>query len=264
MQQNNLIVSAVLLAFACAGPANADFDADAPTVFITGANRGLGLEFSRQYADQGWNVIATCRRPDAADELQAVAVAHDQVVIETLDVTVQSEIDTVAEKYSDLPIDVLLNNAGIWGDMDKQSWGSFDYDEHQKVYEVNAIGPLRVTQALMPNVLASEQKKILVLGGGMAGRRAISFAGGHYFYRMSRAANLASMAIIHTEFKDQGVIVSFISPGKVDTQMLADSGWVGPSLSAEESARMVMEQIELLDPSKGAELINYDGTVIGW
>ncbi len=256
-----------VLVFMGAAQAGAEFRADAPTVFITGSNRGLGLEFARQYAALGWNVIATCRNPESADELQALAAGNSQVVIDRLDVTVQEQVDAVAERFRDQPIDVLLNNAGIWGALDAQTFGQLDYEAHWQVYEVNALGPLRVSEALLDNVGASDQKKIIGLGGGMGTRRTVERAPpGHYWYRMSRAANLISMAILQREVKKRGIIVSFISPGKVDTQMLRDSGWPASfkSLSPKESAGYVIERIAALTPEAGGELINYDGTVIGW
>ncbi len=256
-----------LLISASSVSAAVEFRSDAPTVFISGANRGLGLEFARQYAAKGWNVIATCRRPDEAVELQTLAASHPQVVIDTLDVTVQADIDRVAGRFEHQPIDVLLNNAGIWGDLDAQTFGQLDYNAHWPVYEVNALGPLRVTEALLANVEASEQKKIIGLGGGMGTRRTVERApGGHYWYRMSRAANLISMAILQREVRKRGVIVSFISPGKVDTQMLKDSGWPEhfKKISPKDSAGYVIEQIAELELSDGGELINYDGEVIGW
>jgi NAD(P)-dependent dehydrogenase (short-subunit alcohol dehydrogenase family) len=262
-----LTAIAVVLAAVTAGPAQAALKTDAPTVFITGSNRGLGLEFARQYAALGWNVIATCRNPETAIELQTLADSNSQVIIDRLDVTKQEEINAVGKRFRNQPIDVLLNNAGIWGSLELQTFGQFDFDEQERVYAVNALGPLRVTQALFDNVASSNQKKIIGLGGGMGTRRTVEMAGGgHYWYRMSRAANLISMAILQQEVEDQGIIVSFISPGKVDTQMLKDSGWPESfkSISPRDSAEMVIEQIAALEPEAGGELINYDGKVIGW
>jgi NAD(P)-dependent dehydrogenase (short-subunit alcohol dehydrogenase family) len=268
MKRTTILTTLIgILIFVSTAQAEAEFKADAPTVFITGSNRGLGLEFARQYAALGWNVIATCRNPIAAEELQALAAGNSQVIIDRLDVTVQSTIDAVAARFQDQPIDVLLNNAGIWGALDAQTFGQLDYEAHWQVYEVNALGPLRVTEALLDNVEASGQKKIIGLGGGMGTRRTVERAPpGHYWYRMSRAANLISMAILQREVRKRGVIVSFISPGKVDTQMLRDSGWPSSfkSLSPEESAGYVIEQIAALTPEAGGELVNYDGAVIGW
>jgi NAD(P)-dependent dehydrogenase (short-subunit alcohol dehydrogenase family) len=256
-----------LLLFGFTSAALAELRTDAPTVFITGSNRGLGLEFARQYAALGWNVIATCRRPEQADDLQVLAKDHPQVIIDRLDVTQQEQIERVAKKFADQPIDVLLNNAGIWGSLDAQTFGQLDYEAQRQVYDVNALGPLRVTEALLANVEASKQKKIIGLGGGMGTRRTVEQApGGHYWYRMSRAANLISMAILQREVRKRGIIVAFISPGKVATQMLKDSGWpeAFPSLSPKESAGYVIERIAALTAEAGGELINYDGQVIGW
>ena len=104
-----------------------------PTVLITGSNRGLGLEFSRQYADAGWNVIATCRNPQTAKELQILAKQYNQVVVEKMDVTSDKDVDILATKYKNQPIDVLLNNAGIYGTLEKQTLGTFDFEELKRV-----------------------------------------------------------------------------------------------------------------------------------
>jgi len=264
-----LILSIGILSGCAAGGAarKPGFKADGPTVFVTGANRGLGLEFTRQYAARGWNVIATARRPDESAELQALLAQYPQLAVEAMDVTVQADVERVALRFRDQPIDVLINNAGVWGNLDAQTFGQLDYDAYKWIYEVNAIGPLRVTEALLANVEASKQKKIIILGGGMGTRATVQQSpGGHYWYRMSRAANLISMAILQRETRRRGVIVGIISPGKVDTQMLKDSGWPDtfPRISAKDSAGFVIEQIALLTPEKGGELINYDGKIIGW
>ena len=102
---------------------------DNSTVLITGSNRGLGLEFSRQYAAAGWNVIATCRSPQTAKELQILAEQYNQVAIEQMDVTSDSDVEILASKYKNQPIDVLLNNAGIYGTLEKQTLGAFDFEE---------------------------------------------------------------------------------------------------------------------------------------
>ena len=145
----------------------AGFSAEQPTVLITGANRGLGLEFVRQYAALEWNVIASCRRPEQADALKKLAAEYDQVVMEKLDVTSDEDVRALATAYANQPIDVLLNNAGIYGTLEKQTLGNFDYEELKKVFDVNTIGSLRVTEAFLDNVVASKQKKIISLGGGM-------------------------------------------------------------------------------------------------
>lgn len=240
------------------------FDQDQPTILITGANRGLGLEFARQYAALGWNVIATCRNPKAAAELQALTALNNHVAIEKLDVTMDSEVRRVAATYVDQPIDVLLNNAGIYGDLNKQTLGNFDYEELKRVLDVNTIGSLRMSEAFLDNVRASEQKKIVSLGGGMGTPTIGSMFGGHYFMKMSKAAHISAMGTLQKDLEDTGIIVTMISPGRVDTKMLKDSGYTGRSISAEESAGLVIEMIAKLQPEMGGRVILYNGRTIPW
>ncbi len=239
-------------------------DPDSPTVLITGSNRGLGLEFSRQYAALGWNVIATCRNPKAADALQALASEYDQLVVEKLDVTNDSEVGAVAAAYRDQPIDVLLNNAGIYGTLEKQTLGSFDFEELKRVFDVNTIGSLRVSAAFLDNVAASDQKKIISLGGGMGTQTIGRMFGGHYFMKMSKAAHLSAMGTMQTDVDDTGIMITMISPGRVDTQLMRDSGWTGKSISAEKSAGLVIALIAELEPEMKGRLVMYNGMITPW
>lgn len=235
-----------------------------PTVLITGSNRGLGLEFARQYAGLGWNVIATCRDPVNAAELQQLAGQHPQLIVEALDVTSDLQVEALARRYANQPVDVLLNNAGIYGVLEKQTLGSFDYEELKRVFDINTIGALRVSEAFLPNVRASRQKKIISLGGGMGTQSIGSAFGGHYFMKMSKAAHLMAMGVMQTELQDTGIQIVMISPGRVDTQLMRDSGWTGPSISAAESAQKVIGQIAKLAPAMNGRLITYDGQTLPW
>ncbi len=240
------------------------FDSAQPTVLITGANRGLGLAFATLYAQLGWNVIATCRQPAAADALQELARKHAAVAVDRLDVTSDTEVELLAERWAGQPVDVLLNNAGIYGSLAKQTLGSFDFEELKRVLDINANGPLRVTQAFLGNVLASRQKKVVSLGGGLGAQSIGSLFGGHYFMKMSKAANLIAMGTLQTELKEKGLVVVMISPGRVDTQLMKDSGWEGPAMRPEESAALVIERIANLEPEMHGRLVNYDGQIIPW
>lgn len=256
-----------LLAQSCATtthPAMVAFDAVAPTVLITGANRGLGLEFARQYAAKGWNVIASCRNPEAADELQQLATIHSQLTIEQLDVTRDDEVAALKARYRDQPIDVLLNNAGIYGTLATQSLGDFDFEDAIRVFDINTLGALRVSEAFLDNVLASEQKKIISLGGGMGTQSIGRLFAGHYFMKMSKAAHLMAMGVMQTELADTGLQVVMISPGRVDTELMRDSGWTGPSITAAESAQRVIARIEQLEPAMNGRLILDNGKVLPW
>ena len=245
-------------------PGWAAFNDDQPTVLITGANRGLGLEFARQYAEGGWNVIASCRKPAEADELNQLAGKYKTLVVEKLDVTSDEQVAALADKYQGQPIDVLLNNAGIYGTLEKQTLGSFDYEELKRVFDINSIGSLRVSAAFLDNVTVSDQKKIVSLGGGMGTQTIGSMFGGHYFIKMSKAAHLMAMGVLQKDMDNSGLIVVMISPGRVDTQLMRDSGWTGKSITAEKSAGLVIERIALLDDSAAGRLIMYNGKVIPW
>jgi NAD(P)-dependent dehydrogenase (short-subunit alcohol dehydrogenase family) len=242
----------------------AAFMPNSSTVLITGSNRGLGLEFSRQYAVAGWNVIATCRNPQTAKELQTLAGQYNQVVVEKMDVTSDREVDNLAAKYKNQPIDVLLNNAGIYGTLEKQTLGTFDFEELKRVFDVNTIGSLRVSAAFLNNVIASDQKKIISLGGGMGTPTIGGMFGGHYFMKMSKAAHLSAMGTLQADVEEAGIIITMISPGRVDTQLMRDSGWTGKSISAEKSASLVISLIERLEPEMKGRLVMYNGMIIPW
>jgi len=242
----------------------AEFSESQPTILITGANRGLGLEFARQYAAQGWNVIASCRSPRKATELKRLRDEYTHVAVEKLDVTKDRHVLKLAAKYRDQPIDVLLNNAGIYGTLEKQTLGSFDYEELKRVFDVNTIGSLRVTEAFLDNVKASEQKKIISLGGGMGTPSIGRLFGGHYFMKMSKAAHLSAMGTLQTDLKDTGIMIVMISPGRVDTQLMRDSGWTGASIDADKSAAIVIGLIDNLEPEMNGRLVLYNGKIVPW
>jgi len=191
-----------------------------PTVLITGANRGLGFEFAKQYAADGWNVIATARKPAAAEDLQALAQQHQNISVQQLDVRDLAMIDALAEKYADQPIDVLLNNAGISGSPSpEQSFRRLNYELFNAFMETNAQGPLKMSEAFLKHVQASEQKKIVVItsAGGLFSEASGS-SKGTYFYRASKAALNMLMIQVAADVKRRGIAVVLLNPGLVDTQ----------------------------------------------
>lgn len=248
-------------------PTLADLEPDQPTVFITGANRGIGLEFVRQYAERGWNVIATARNPKKADELNALAAENGQIVVEQLDVTDHTRIAWLAETYKDRPIDVLLSNAGLtpkYASAFKRVKG-VDFDIALQSLEVNAIGPLKLAQAFMEHVANSGQKKIIVISskGG-------SFAEGPempmmYSYRGSKAALNMYMYTLSFETPKKGVILTLLSPGSVRT--FDPPGGIKPPgmIEVEESVSKMLKVIDGLTPEDNGKFLGYEsGELINW
>ena len=188
-----------------------------PTVLITGANASHGLAFAEEYAALGWNVIATCRSPETADELNALAAANSNVQVEQLDIVDDTEIAALAEKLQNVPIDVLLNNAAInayrFG-IDR--FGKIDYEFFEKILIVNIIGQLKVSEAFQANVEASDQKKIISMtstGGSITNAEVPINIG----YSASKAGLNMAMRNYSIHLQNKGVIVGIIAPGTVDT-----------------------------------------------
>jgi len=242
-----------------------------PTVLITGSNRGIGFELARQYAERGWGVIATCRTPDQADALRALAADHSNVVIERLDVTDFAGIDNVAEKYRGVPIDVLINNAGILGDNDKQKFGRFDYSAFDEVMAVNTKGPIRMVEAFVDHVAASDMaasdmKKIMNISSAV-GSIQMTF-GGQIFYRASKAALNMSMRTLAKEMRgsDQpgrkALIFGLIDPGIVDTGFAKNVPI--PMIQADESAAAIIVVIDAYDRKTSASFLRYTGQKMPW
>lgn len=238
-----------------------------PTVLITGASRGIGLELARQYAARGWNVIATARSPDGSEGLQALASENPAVRLAVLDVTDQADVDELARALRGQPIDILINNAGILGDVDAQRFGQFDFAVFDQIMEVNTKGPLRVTQALLDNVAISEQKKIMSVSSAV-GSIKLAF-GGQTFYRSSKAALNMAMRNLSKEMrrdKDENrkqLIFGLIDPGVVDTGFAKNVPI--PMIQADESAAAVIAVIDAFEDRKqSGRFYTYTGKEMPW
>jgi NAD(P)-dependent dehydrogenase (short-subunit alcohol dehydrogenase family) len=239
--------------------------AGASTVLITGSNRGLGLEFTREYAERGWTVIATARNPESAAELRALAGNYKNIVVEKLDVLDESGIKALAAKYKGKPIDVIINNAGVLGDLPGQTLGTFDYANFQRVMGVNVYGALAVSEAFRDNVVESREKKIVAItsGAGIISRG----GGGPSFYRASKVALNMSMKGLAHDLHDKGVIVGIVAPGAVDTDMLRaliGAGRAAKYLQASQSVAGMIKVIDGLTQANSDKPLNYDGTVLPW
>ena len=233
-----------------------------PTVFITGANRGIGLEFARQYADRGWNVIATARKPEKADDLKVLAAEYPLVVIEQLDVTDFERGDELAAKYKETPIDVLLNNAGISGGSDQQYFLDMQWDVWEQVHLVNAIAPVKISEAFYPHLIASRDKKIVAVSSS-EGSIAKANQPRLYFYRASKAALNMALKNVAMATKRKGISVVLVNPGPTDTDFMA--GLPKKMLRPTEVAVTdMMRNIDNVTVETTASFMEYDGTVIPW
>lgn len=246
-----------LAALACGlGSATADDHAKADakekrTVLITGANRGLGLEFARQYAAAGWNVIGTARKPDKSAKLNALGVS-----VMKLDVTNAGEIQKLASDLGEQSIDLLINNAGIFprsGSLDE-----VDFADVSKTYEVNTIGPMRVTRALLPHLRRGKSKLVVNITSGLG---SIANNGGRYYgYRESKAALNMFTRTLAAELKDEGFTCIAMSPGWVKTDM----GGPNANLTPAESITGMRSVIDGIGPADTGTYKNYDGETLPW
>ncbi len=198
-------------------------DTDRPSVLITGANRGIGLELVRQYLQADWQVMACCRRPAEADELAALTTAGRKLDTLQLDVTDGASIKALVDRLAGAPLDVLINNAGIIGPVPvaahigRQHFGSIDYELWAEVLRTNTFAPVRLAEALLPNILAGRQKKIVTLSstvGSIVERNTPAMA-----YATSKTAVNKAMTLVAGLLRDQGVIVTLVCPGYVKTRM---------------------------------------------
>jgi NAD(P)-dependent dehydrogenase (short-subunit alcohol dehydrogenase family) len=230
-----------------------------PSTLITGANRGLGLEFARQYLADGWHVYAACRDPDSASELRRLADASGhKLQILALDVTDPASVKTAAAELDGKATDLLLNNAGVMGDRG-QTIGNIDYEAWAKVLEANTMGPMRVSEAFVDHVARSERKLIVTLTSGM-GSLADNTSGGSIAYRSSKAAVNMVMRSLAIDLAPRGITCVVVNPGWVQTDM----GGPHATLTPAESVTMLRRFIETLGPAQSGKFFNYDGREYAW
>jgi len=229
------------------------------TVLITGANRGLGLEFCRQYAEQNWHVIACSRNPDDAFDLNNLFSRHPNVQLEQLDVSEFDQIDALSGKLAAQSIDVLINNAGIYTDNNSNGFGHLDYQAWTKSLVVNAEAPVKMAEAFLPQIKRSD-KKLIVNISSLMGSMADNDSGGSIFYRSSKAALNAAMKSLAIDMKDQSVGVLIFHPGWVRTDMGGPNGLI----NADESVAGMRALIKNFSLDQSGSFVKYDGTPMPW
>lgn len=227
------------------------------TVLITGANRGLGLEFTRQYTQAGYQVIACCRNPDKAIALAQLASSSKFIRIVQLDVQNHPQIDSLAAELNGVAIDILISNAGVYGE--RYGLGAIDYPHWQTAMEVNVFGALKLAEVFAANLALSEQGMFIAISSLM-GSMADNGSGGSYIYRSSKAALNAVMKSLSFDFREQGTGVIIFHPGWVRTDMGGPHGLI----EVDESISGMRRVIEKFNMSQTGSFIKYNGMAMPW
>jgi NAD(P)-dependent dehydrogenase (short-subunit alcohol dehydrogenase family) len=230
-----------------------------PSTLITGANRGLGLEFARQYLADGWQVYAACRTPNSTPELRRLAEASGHKLrILALDVTDPASIKAAVPELDGQAIDLLLNNAGVGGARG-QTIGNIDYEAWAKVLDANTMGPMRISEAFVDHVARSDRKLIVTLTSGM-GSLADNTSGGSIAYRSSKAAVNMVMRSLAIDLAPRGITCVVVNPGWVQTDM----GGPNATLEASESISALRRLIATLGPEQSGKFFNHTGREYPW
>lgn len=225
-----------------------------PNAVITGANRGLGLEFTRVYLAAGWTVHAGCRHPTKADALRRL---KGDLHIHPLDVDDPKDSKALAKGLGGEPVDLLLNNAGIYGKRDVKL-GGCDYDEFQQVLKTNVVAPIRLAEALAENVARSQQKKMAFVTSRMG---SISQnAGGSMTYRTSKTALNMAVSCLALDLKSRGVTCILLHPGWVKTDM----GGPNATVAIPESIAGMKQVIDRVTHEDSGKFYDYQGQPIPW
>jgi NAD(P)-dependent dehydrogenase (short-subunit alcohol dehydrogenase family) len=225
-----------------------------PVVLITGAARGLGLDFTRRYAARGWKVHACARNAAALTDIEGDVHAH------TLEVTDYEAVKALAGKLAGEAIDVLICNAGIGGNREQkgQVLGNFDAEEMRRIFEVNTLAPLMMAEAFVEHVARSQHKKLIGISSILGSLAANN--GGRYAYRASKSALNMEWNCLARDLAARGVICVALHPGWVRTDM----GGPAATLAIDQSVPSMLKVIDGLKPSDNGRYIAYDGSELPW
>ena len=232
----------------------------ANTILITGANRGIGLEFVKQYAHKDWKIFATCRFPKKAPELAQFAQNKNTITVLPMDVTDVAQIQHVAYELNGTAIDVLLNNAAIMGSERETSFGDIDSENMLSVFKTNAVGPLKVSEAFLKNLEKGEQKLIVNIGSRTASI-AGNDSGKYYAYRASKAALNMIMKSAAIDLADKGIRIVTFHPGWIQTEM----GGAGALITATECVTNLVKLIDsAINSDETGVFLDNEGKRLPW
>ena len=229
-----------------------------PTILITGSNRGIGLELAKQFAADGWAVLACCRDPAAADALRALADSNPSIEVHRLEVTDYEQMSALSRELGDRAIDVLLSNAGVYGPRG-HGFGEVDPVAWREVLEVNSIAPMMLAQAFVEQVAASERKVIAVVSSKM-GSLAANGSGGSYIYRSSKTTVNQVVKCLSIDLADRDISTLTLHPGWVQTDM----GGSDADITVAESAAGLKTVLQNAGKAQNGHFLNYDGDLIPW
>jgi len=230
------------------------------TTLITGANRGIGLEFTKQYAADGWRVIACSRHPENSDALNKLAIQYpDLVKIQALDVADHVQIERLAQILANESIDLLINNAGIYPASDAGGLGHTDYADWLLAFRINTMAPLKMAETFTAQIARSKQKTIVTISSKM-GSVADNSSGGNYLYRSSKTAVNMVVKSLAIDLKPVGITAVILNPGWVKTDM----GGPNAMISTEQSVSGIRQVISKLTIADSGKFFDYDGRMIPW
>lgn len=229
------------------------------SVLVTGANRGLGLEFCRQYAAAGWRVFAACRAPANAAGLLALAGQYAGISIHTLDVADFAQADALAAELAGEGIDLLLNNAGVFGDTGGRGFGNLDYAAWEHTLRINVMAPMKLAEAFVPH-LQRGQGRLIATVSSLMGSLADNTSGGSILYRSSKAGVNAAMKSLAIDLQPRGIGVLILHPGWVKTDM----GGPNALIEVEESIAGMRRVLDEFTPQQSGGFVRYDGQTAPW
>jgi NAD(P)-dependent dehydrogenase (short-subunit alcohol dehydrogenase family) len=231
-----------------------------PTALVTGVNRGIGLEFTRQLAAQGWQVLACCRQPESAEALQQLAASFPgKIRLYALSVESPAQIEALAVNLRGQPLDLLINNAGYYPGGMNETLGHTNRELWLRAFEINTIAPLKISEALINNLEQGQGKTIALITSKM-GSLDDNTSGGVYLYRTSKAAlNMVAKSLAQ-DLEPRGIKVALLHPGWVKTDMGGPNAWI----SAQESVAGMLKIILNLGWQDTGRFLAYDGKEIEW
>jgi NAD(P)-dependent dehydrogenase (short-subunit alcohol dehydrogenase family) len=229
------------------------------TVLITGTNRGIGLHLTNIFAENGWQVFACCRKPKKAEKLNEIAKKFNNIEIYQLDVSDFDNIEALGKSLKDKKIDILLSNAGVYGNSKGQFFGNIDYKSFKETLKINTLAPLKLSEVFIKQVQSSE-KKVIAIMTSMMGSITLNTDGKEFIYRVTKCAANMVVKCLANELKEKEISALAIHPGWVRTDMGGENAPVTP----EESAKGIFNVLMNVDINSSGKFIDFQGKELPW